>query len=52
MCLESYYPAMMAQWLELVIIGFEARHGNVVIMGLVISTITEYLAGRVGFVTD
>jgi hypothetical protein len=32
--------------------GFEARHCNVVIWGLVHSTITEYLAGRDGFVTD
>ncbi len=51
---EPIFNAMVAQWLgsKSEGSGFEARHCNVVIRGLVHSTMTEYLAGRDGFVTD
>jgi hypothetical protein len=47
--------AVVAQWLERWARNQKvpgSRSANVVIWGLVHSTITEYLAGRYGFVTD
>jgi hypothetical protein len=48
----NIYPAVVAQWLERWARNQKVPGSNVVIWGLLHSIITEYLAGRDGFVTD